>query len=57
MIGGPGETNETLQSSLDFVLNNLRKNGRAVTHVAQFFIGVHLIQTQPFGDSPESKGS
>lgn len=42
MIGGPGETNETLQTSLDFVLNNLRKNGRAVTHVAQFFIGVRL---------------
>ncbi len=42
MIGGPGETNETLQTSLDFVLNNLKKNGRAVTHVAQFFIGVRL---------------
>ncbi len=42
MIGGPGETNETLQTSLDFVLNNLKKDGRAVTHVAQFFIGVRL---------------
>ena len=42
MVGGPGETNETLQESLDFVLNNLQKKGRAVTHVAQFFIGIRL---------------
>lgn len=42
MIGGPGETNETLQTSLDFVLKNLQKQGRAATHVAQFFIGVRL---------------
>lgn len=42
MIGGPGETNESLQESLDFVLNNLQKKRRAVTHIAQFFIGVRL---------------
>ncbi|MGC8603512.1 MAG: B12-binding domain-containing radical SAM protein [Desulfomonilaceae bacterium] len=42
MIGGPGETNQTLQASLDFVLENLQKKGRSVTHVAQFFFGVRL---------------
>jgi radical SAM superfamily enzyme YgiQ (UPF0313 family) len=42
MIGGPGETNDTLKESLDFVLTNLQKKGRAATHVAQFFLGVRL---------------
>lgn len=42
MIGGPGETNETLQESLDFVQQKLKKNGRAVTNVAHFFFGVRI---------------
>ncbi len=42
MIGGPGETNSTLQESLDFALKYLQKNGRPVTHVAHFFIGVRV---------------
>jgi radical SAM superfamily enzyme YgiQ (UPF0313 family) len=42
MIGGPGETNETLQESLDFALEHLQKNGRPVTNVAHFFIGVRI---------------
>ncbi|MBI5569290.1 MAG: cobalamin B12-binding domain-containing protein [Desulfomonile tiedjei] len=42
MIGGPDETNETLQESLDFALDRLQKNGRAVTNVAHFFIGVRV---------------
>lgn len=42
MIGGPGETNETLQESLDFALNYLQKKGRAVTNVAHFFLGVRV---------------
>jgi radical SAM superfamily enzyme YgiQ (UPF0313 family) len=42
MIGGPGETNETLQDSLDFTLTHLQKNGRQATHVAHFFVGVRL---------------
>ena len=42
MIGGPGETNQTLQESLDFVQQNLKKNGRPVTHVAHFFFGVRI---------------
>ena len=42
MIGGPGETNETLQESLDFALKYLRKQGRPVTHVAHYFFGVRI---------------
>lgn len=42
MIGGPGETNETLQESLDFALKHLQKNGRRATHVAHFFLGVRI---------------
>jgi hypothetical protein len=42
MIGGPGETNETLQESLDFALKYLQKRGRPVTHVAHFFMGVRI---------------
>ncbi len=42
MIGGPGETNETLQESLDFALEFLPKRGRSVTNVAHFFIGVRI---------------
>jgi hypothetical protein len=42
MIGGPGETNATLQESLDFALKYLQKNGRAVTHIADFFLGVRI---------------
>jgi radical SAM superfamily enzyme YgiQ (UPF0313 family) len=42
MMGGPGETNETLQESLDFALKYLQKRGRPVTHVAHFFMGVRI---------------
>jgi len=42
MIGGPGETNATLQESLDFALKYLQKNGRQVTHIADFFLGVRI---------------
>ncbi len=42
MIGGPGETNETLQDSLDFGLKYLQKKGRPVTHVAHYFLGVRI---------------
>jgi radical SAM superfamily enzyme YgiQ (UPF0313 family) len=42
MIGGPGETNATLQESLDFAVERLQKKGRPVTNVAHYFIGVRL---------------
>ncbi|MFC1834215.1 B12-binding domain-containing radical SAM protein [Thermodesulfobacteriota bacterium] len=42
MIGGPGETNETLQESLDFALKYLLKKGRPVTNIAHYFLGVRV---------------
>ncbi len=42
MIGGPGETNETLQESLDFVQMHLVERGGSVTNAANFFMGVRL---------------
>jgi len=42
MIGGPGETNDTLAESLEFALKYLQKGGRPVSHVAHFFLGVRI---------------
>jgi anaerobic magnesium-protoporphyrin IX monomethyl ester cyclase len=42
MIGGPGETNNSLQESLDFTERYLQKKDRKVTHVAHFFVGVRV---------------
>jgi len=42
MIGGPGESNDTLKESLNFALKYLQKNGRPVTNVAHFFLGVRV---------------
>lgn len=42
LIGGPGETNNTLQESLDFAERYLQKRDRKVTHVAHFFAGVRV---------------
>ena len=42
MIGGPGETNETLEESLDFVRQFLKKRRRRVTFIAHFFVGVRV---------------
>jgi radical SAM superfamily enzyme YgiQ (UPF0313 family) len=56
MIGGPGETNETLQESLDFAVENLQKRGRAVTNVAHFFIGVRLYPRTALWDVALAQG-
>lgn len=42
MLGGPGETNETLKESLAFAVKYLPKRGRPVTNVAHFFVGVRV---------------
>ncbi len=56
MIGGPGETNATLQESLDFAVQNLQKRRRAVTNVAHFFIGVRLYPGTALWDVALSQG-
>ncbi len=42
MLGGPGETNETVAQSLRFATKNLVHNGRKGNHVAHFFLGVRI---------------
>jgi radical SAM superfamily enzyme YgiQ (UPF0313 family) len=56
MIGGPGETNETLQESLDFALRYLKKNGRPATHVAHFFLGVRVYPGTQLWETALSEG-
>jgi radical SAM superfamily enzyme YgiQ (UPF0313 family) len=40
LIGGPGETNHTLQESLDFVRKHLKGHRRPPYHMANYFLGV-----------------
>jgi len=56
LIGGPGETNETLQESLDFVQTHLVKRGRSVTNVANFFMGVRLYPGTMLWDTALDEG-
>jgi radical SAM superfamily enzyme YgiQ (UPF0313 family) len=56
MIGGPSETNETLQESLDFALKYLQKQGRPVTHVAHFFTGVRVYPGTRLWNIAKSEG-
>ena len=56
MIGGPGETNKTLQESLDFVQVHLVKRGRCATNVANFFMGVRLYPGTMLWDTALEEG-
>lgn len=56
MIGGPRETNETLQVSLDFALDYLQKKGRPVTNVAHFFVGVRIYPGTKLWDMAQHEG-
>ena len=42
LIGGPGETNQTLQESLDFTLRFLRHKHNPPYYLANFFVGIRL---------------
>jgi hypothetical protein len=42
LIGGPGETNQTLQESLAFVVDHLRPGTRPPCHMAWFMLGVRV---------------
>jgi radical SAM superfamily enzyme YgiQ (UPF0313 family) len=56
LIGGPGETNETLQESLDFVQVHLVKRDRRATNVANFFMGVRLYPGTMLWDTAMEEG-
>ena len=42
LIGGPGETNQTLQETVDFVLRHLKKGTHPPYHIANFWMGVRI---------------
>lgn len=42
LIGGPGETNETLQESLDFAVRRLNADNGITRSVANYFLGVRV---------------
>ena len=42
LIGGPGETHETLQESLDFTLRYLKRESRPPLHLASFYFGIRI---------------
>ncbi len=42
MIGGPGETSNTVQETLDFCSNHLRNKKKTCTQVANLMLGVRL---------------
>jgi len=42
MVGGPGETRNTFQETLDFCSSYLRNNGKQCTQVANIMLGVRL---------------
>lgn len=44
LIGGPGETNETLQETLDFILKYLGTGNRPPYYTVNFFVGVRIYQ-------------
>lgn len=42
LIGGPGETNQTLQESLDFTMKYLRRDSRPPINLASFYFGLRI---------------
>jgi radical SAM superfamily enzyme YgiQ (UPF0313 family) len=42
LIGGPGETNQTLQETLDFILKYLGTGNRPPYYTVNFFVGVRV---------------
>lgn len=56
MVGGPGETNRTLQESLDFALKWLQKSDRRATNIAHFFVGVRAYPGTMLWNMAEKSG-
>jgi len=56
LIGGPGETNATLQETLDFVEKHLCRNSRPPYDMANFFLGVRVYPGTPMWDIAAEQG-
>ncbi len=56
MVGGPGETRETFQETLDFCSHYLRNNGKQCTQLANIMLGVRLYPGTRLWDIAQSEG-
>jgi radical SAM superfamily enzyme YgiQ (UPF0313 family) len=56
LIGGPGETNATLQETLDFHMKHLRNGRRPPWYVAQYCLGVRIYPGTRLWDIAEAEG-
>lgn len=56
LIGGPGETNGTLQETLDFVEKHLCRHARPPYTMANFFLGVRVYPGTPLWDTALEHG-
>jgi anaerobic magnesium-protoporphyrin IX monomethyl ester cyclase len=56
LIGGPRETNGTLDETIDFVKKYLRRDSRPPYNMANFFLGVRVYPGTPLWDIAEEQG-
>ncbi|MEJ2719210.1 MAG: radical SAM protein [Deltaproteobacteria bacterium] len=56
LIGGPGETNETLQETLDFTMKYLRLTKRPPYNMANFWLGVRIYPRTPLWHMAREEG-
>ncbi len=56
LIGGPGETNQTLQETLDFIVEDLVRDTRPPYYTINFFLGVRVYPGTTLWDIAMSEG-
>ena len=56
LIGGPGETNHTLQETLDFILRDLVRDTRPPYYTINFFLGVRVYPGTTLWDVAMNQG-
>jgi len=56
LIGGPGETNGTLQETLDFALRYLKRDSRPPWNISQFYVGVRVYPRTKMWEIAEATG-
>ncbi|MEW6349405.1 MAG: radical SAM protein [Thermodesulfobacteriota bacterium] len=56
LIGGPGETNETLQESIDFALKYLRRRRHPPFSLANYYLGIRLYPGTSLWETARAEG-
>ncbi len=56
LIGGPGETHQTLQESLDFTLKYLKRDSHPPLHITNYVLGVRVFPRTPMWDIALQEG-